>query len=147
MNIINLKSIKGLNVYKSETMHPWGIVRNISLNRISGKIDTLLIDTISLIPLSHIIDIHNIYQIKNNSIYLKNPCYNISEKCPDYLSELKIGERIILPNNNLTRLRDLHFDTETGEITDIVVSQNKLAKKNKIPINKIYIKDNTIYVD
>ncbi len=144
---INLKYLKGLNVYKSDSIRPWGIVRDISLDLTSGKIDTLLIDTISLIPLSHVVDIRNIYQIKNNSIYLKYPCHNTSEKKHGPLSELKIGERIMLPDNISTRLRDLHFDTETGEITDIIVSRNKLAKKNKISINKIHVKDNTIYID
>ena len=45
------------------------------------------------------------------------------------------------------RLKDIRFDMETGEICDLVVLKNIIVGKEEISVNKIFAKDNTIYIE
>lgn len=143
---INLKSLKGYTVYRSDSLRPWGVVSSASLNA-KAEVVALLIDTISLIPISYLISIQSISHIKNHSLHLKSGNIEATYVQKDFFTMPESLMCVAPPIKKTLRLYDFNFDMESGEITDIVVSKTRLAKKNKISINNIFIKDNTIYIE
>lgn len=144
---INMKSIKGYNVYRADTPQPWGIVSSLSFQPESVDISAILVDTLSLIPLSYLVDIHAIDFVAHHSVYLKHNCGPIKYIQKDFFNPPEKLCCVTPKHPHPFRLRDLSFDMETGKITDITISKHRLSKKNKISINKIYLKDNTIYIE
>lgn len=141
---IGVRELENSKVYRYGEDEPWGIVRKACLNRETNRLEALAVDTCSLIPLRRIIGYEYVECIRGKSIFLKKGCISSpAEKSVDKVLDMATFGTAAKPRE---RLRDLSFDTETGEITDVVVSRNKITKKRKIPINKIYIKDNTIYI-
>lgn len=55
-------------------------------------------------------------------------------------------ETVLDENMTKNRLRDIRFNFETGEMTDIVISKNLLTPKNSVRINRIIAKENIIYL-
>ncbi len=140
----NLKSIKGISVYKKSSLQPWGVVSHVSVNTCSGRVEALFIDTLSLIPLQYAVDLKNIALFNQKAIFLND---NTIKDRKENFTEIRGNEQIFTHQGKSRFLRDFHFDTETGEISDVIISRSRLSKKNKIPINNIYLKDNTIYIE
>ncbi len=146
---IGVRELEKFKVYRYGEDEPWGIVRKACLNRETNRLEALAVDTCSLIPLRRIIGYEYVECIRGKSIFLKKGCISSpAEKSVDTVFDTAAFDTAAFGTaaKPRERLRDLSFDTETGEITDVVVSRNKITKKRKIPINKIYIKDNTIYI-
>jgi len=144
---ISLKSVKSCNVFRYGSASPWGIVRSLFLCADSGKVEALLIDTLSLVPLSYKVDICDIAHIRNRSVFLKPSCPTATIILKDSFTAPEKLDCITPTTRKTFRLHDLNFDMETGDISDVVLSKNLLSKKNKISINKIRLKDNTIYIE
>lgn len=149
---ISLKKIKGLYLYEAGSTEPCGVVKGVYFSTETGLVDAILAETVSLIPINKTICIHDIDYINNRKAVLKNGIAFINnekfikEQRKKDVFEDKISN-IVQGNSSPRKIRDMQFEFETGEITEIIVDNGFLRKKNKIPINKMKIKDNTIYIE
>ncbi len=142
-----LKNLKKFKVCNSGEQEPCGVIRDACILFEKDRIAAFLIESISLIPTNKIITIDDIDFAKDKTIFLKKGHLSKNINLYENLHKLNDIENVETTKRKRNLLKDLHFNFETGEITDIVISKNKLSKNTKIPINKIYIKDNTIYIE
>ncbi len=147
---VGVKKLKKFKVFRAKEREPWGIVKDVCVSNYSDCVKALLVETISLVPLGKIVEISDIKRIERGRIIL-NEEYT-SKKISDFndfryefLNPTEVRAVKIRENEN-RRFKDMRFNLETGEITDIVVSKNIFSPKTKIPINKISVKENTIYI-
>ena len=137
---LSLKKIKGFRVYEDGASEPWGIIVDAVLDENKMSIVALKADTLSLIPLPKIIPLDNISVIASEKVIV-NECKNFinsKENCTCELSELKVSKN--------KKLRDVLFLAETGEMTDVIISKNIFSSKAQVSVNKIFVRDNTIYI-
>lgn len=142
---LSVREMEGYKVYRFGDDEPCAVVRTVCIHS-AERIGAIAVDTCSLIPLRRFIKYEDIDCIKGKAVYLKPDCdAQYSYSAEDMQSGR--GDAVCTADGkNCGILRDYRVNAETGEITDIVISKNKISKKSKIPINKIYIKDNTIYI-
>ncbi len=146
---ICFKKIKKLKVYTHGKSEPWGIVRDVCLENNTPGIRAIVVETISLIPISRMIEFKDIKHIGEREVVL-NENFRIKKVLNENSENFVSVKNIYSVKNNKSQkslFRDMRFDTETGEITDVIFSKNFFSQKTKIPINKITVKENTIYID
>lgn len=142
---ISIKKLKGTKVYFENDTEAWGVVSDVIFDCKLKKAVALVIKTISLIPFCRLIGMEYILSLYDKKIVLKRTCN------PKGLfletSGSSILNQVIDPNLRKSRLKDIHFDFETGLLCDVVFSKNILSGNHKVLINKISLKDNTIYIE
>lgn len=149
---MSVKRIKGMYLYENGNTEPCGVIRGVYLSKDTGAVDLVLAETVSLIPISKIVSMDDIEVMGDKGAVLKrgisfgNNENFLKEQIKEDVLENDISN-IIKQNNKPLKKGDMRFDFETGEITEVVVSNGFFRKKNKIPINKLRIKDNTIYIE
>lgn len=136
--------MKKLKVYTAKEDEPWGIVSDVCLENNTRKIRAIVVETISLIPISRLIEFKDIKHIGERGVVL-NEDFCIKKVSEENFINVKEISSVKKDKKNL--FRDMSFDAETGEITDVIFSKNFFSQKTKIPINKITVKENTIYID
>ncbi len=141
------KNIKKLKVYDYNMREPWGTVRDLCFENDSQSIKAIVVETISLIPISCLVEFKDIKNIGMRGIILKKDCRTKKISCLEDFTSIKSISSVRNDKNKKSIFRDMRFNLETGEITDIVLAKNIFSKKTKIPINKITIKENTIYIE
>ncbi len=149
---MSVKGIKGTYIYENGNTEPCGVIRGVYLSKDTGTVDLVLAETVSLIPISRTVSMRDIEVMNDKRAILKkgivfrNNENFLKEQIKKDVFEDDISN-VIQQNNKPLKKRDMRFDFETGEITEVVVNNGFLKKKNKIPINKMLIKDNTIYIE
>ncbi len=149
---MSVKGIKGTYIYENGNTEPCGVVRGVYLSKYTGAVDLVLAETVSLIPISRVVSMRDIEVMKDKRVVLKkgiafrNNENFLKEQIKKDILEDDISN-VIQRDNKPRKKGDMRFDFETGEITEIVVNNGFFKKKNKIPINKMRIKDNTIYIE
>lgn len=148
--MINLKNIgvrelKKSKVYFEGKNEEYGSVVDVLFGKENGKVEKIVIETSSLVPILRLVDFDDIVKIGKSKVVIgaSSKPYTKNEGC------IKSGESpsLTLQNGCVCFLRDMRFDTENGEITDVIVSRHKFGTKRKITINKIFVKDNTVYIE
>ncbi len=148
---ISARQLKGAKVYIGDEKEPFGSFSDILLDE-QGKIVGYIVKTISIVPISKIIGTDDIENITDGKIFLSRNINlenaehfkNRTNSDPIYTDRLKLAIDV---NKRPRKIKAIRFDTETGEICDVVVSKNIIAGKKEIHVNKIYAKDNTIYIE
>ncbi len=130
---------------------PIGTYANTILD-IHGTAIGYLIKTISIVPISTVIRLEDIYKLTDNKIILKMGSIPISLE--HFKTNVKNAfvfsdnmKKAITSDFKLKKIKDMRFDVETGQICDIVVLKNIIVGKETIPVNNIFAKDNTIYIN
>lgn len=145
---ISVKNLKGFKVYDHESSEPWGTVKDVCFDCDPAKVKYFVVETLSLVPIPKRVEFGQINNIIKGAVVLKKdalakPCKGTAQS--DRLSFDNI-KKAACPNQKRTRLRDIRFDFETGEMTDFVVSKNIFSPKSHIKVRQISIKENTVYM-
>ncbi len=148
---ISARQLKGAKVYVCGEQEPFGEFSDILLDEY-GKIVGYIVKTISIVPISKIIRICDVENIADGKIFLSKTAYienaehfkSRTGQHSIYSNGLKLAVNI---DKRPQKLKDIRFNLETSEICDVVVLKNIIAGKNEISVNKIYAKDNTIYIE
>ena len=148
---ISAKDIKGFKVYDHEATEPWGTVADICFDCRSAKVITVLVETISIIPITKVIDFNSINNIIKGAVVLKKDITVQNREKENPADERQIHfnkiSKVLDGTSRANRLRDIKFNFETGAMTDIIFSKNIFSKKNSVGVNKIWVKDNTIFIE
>lgn len=153
MNYLNVdfKKIKGNGVYFEDSSEPWGIVDAAIFDCSKSLVSALKIKTLSLIPIFKTARISSVAGLEYKKIIIKKDAnitsYAFFKSHSPNTIDIPPSERSLPTTSNLGKVRDIRFNFETGELCDIVVSKNFISRNRRIPVNKIYLNDNTIYVE
>ena len=138
---ISLSALKKLPLYKGDCQRPWAKVCGALLSPQNAQVEALCVKTLSLVPICYAVRIPRIEYVSKSGIFVDD----VGFICLKTSGTESVAVRLESGGNR--RIRDLYFDTQTGEISHIIVSESRFTKKHKIPVNNIYVKDNTIYTD
>lgn len=141
---VSIKKLIGQCVYKNNDDEPCGKVKGVCFSPKGDKVSFITVESLSLIPLSSYIPINKISDAGAKKLILQSEMsVNIGS---DNLLESKIS-KTVYKNGKHGKIKDMRFDIETGEITDVVVEKGAFRRGEKITVNKMYIKENTIYIE
>ncbi len=148
---VDLNKLKNIKVYLYGEEEPFGIFSDTILDNF-GNIKGCVIKTISIVPISKAVNKEDILDISYEKIILAQGVgvQSINKFIERSGSELIYSNNIktaITPDAKVKKLKNISFDFETGQICDIVVLKNIISGKEEISVNKIYAKDNTMYVE
>lgn len=147
----SVKAYKGLKVYKEYNSEAYAVVNDVYFKKDDNRIFAFLISTLSLVPMHKVILVDSISMLSNGGVYLRQSCepMELADFQKSFRNSCFTLESIrgVSSGSSKMKLNDICFNSETGEITDVVISKKKFTKKNKVSINKIVLKDNTIYVE
>jgi len=143
---LNLSKLDGMNVYEYQKSEPCGKIVGCCFSGENGNVSSLIVETLSLIPVKKNITLNKIRKVTNDKIEIN--C-ELSDKNNYRVNDIRYNDIVGVNRANKTakKIKDISFDCETGVITDIVVKQNILKKSEIFHVNKITIKDNTIYIE
>lgn len=147
-----LKNIKGIKVYNQGDNEAWGIIADVYLAEKTGKIEAFVVKTISVIPIRKAVLFCNAWfddenrLIVNDKAGIENLEHFEKNKAATG-ARAELFKLAALTNGITKKIRDLNFDTETGDICDVVVLKNLIAGDSTISVNKLSVKDNTIYTN
>ncbi len=141
---ISLKNLIGQYVYKNNEEEPFGKVKGVCFSQDGDKVTFVTVESLSLIPLSSSVPINEISAAGNKKLILQSEI-SVSRGM-DNLMDDKIL-KAVYKNSKYSKIKDMSFDFETGEITDVIVGKGTFRRGKKITINKMYIKENTIYIE
>ncbi len=144
---INLKKIKGMDVFENGASLPCGKVRGVCFSK-DGEVECLLVESQSIVPIAKKFNINSFQKLSEKGLFFKKGLTfsDYTKGRPDEITDKNIS-RVALPDGKSGVLKDVVFDFETGEITEFFVKKGRFQKPREILINKIKIKDNTIYID
>ncbi len=148
---VSKSKLKNAKVYFCGESEPFGVFSDTILDE-SGRVAGYMVKTLSIVPISKIIRIGDIEKIVDGRVYLsKSATLENSEHF-----KTRTGGKFVYADNIKTaavgldkasrKLKDIRFDFETGEICDVVIVKNIITGKEKLSVNKISAKDNTIYI-
>ncbi len=143
--ILNTKKMIGMYVYNEDEEKPFGKATGICFSRNNGNVNAFCAETLSLIPVKKTIPTSCIKYISPEGIVLKKNKTYIQNK-HETIAAQNIA-RVQTKRNIFKKIKSFNFDCETGEIIDITAKRNTFDKKVRIAVNKIELKDNTIYVN
>ncbi len=146
----SISKLKGAKVYFFGKNEPWGVFSDIMLDK-DGKIAAYIVKTLSIVPISKAIQSREIESIEAGRIILKRGIrlVNYEQFKKTYSNNAvksKEVKKVVFDGIRTKKLKDMQFEFETGEMCDIVVSENIITGKHKLSVNKITAKDNTIYI-
>jgi len=142
---ISLKELIGKNVYKDENGDPWGKVKGVCFADEGSKICSVMVESLSLIPLSCVIPIKEILDTGDKKLILRSEI-SIGKRNEGLTTDNQISGAVC-KNGKCGRIKDMRFDFETGEITDIIIRKSVFGKGEKVCVNKTYIKNGSIYIE
>ncbi len=142
---ISVKNLKGFKVYNHESSEPWGTVKDVCFDCSPAKVKCLVVETLSLVPISKRVEFGQINNIIKGAVVLKKDALAKPFR-QDKLSFEKV-KKAVCDNQKSIQLRDVRFDFETGEMTDFVVSKNIFSPKSHIKAKQISVKENTVYIN
>lgn len=142
--------LKGTKVYLQNAEMPWGILTDFAIDEKSGRVMGAIVKTASLIPVTGIIKLSDIRLTKNRRAVIEN--ISLFKTFGRFSKENRVLKTdklkgIIISGSLIKRIKNIHFDMETGEICDAVIAKSIIAGKQTVLINKISVKDNTIYAE
>ncbi len=146
----SIKKLKGTKVYFFDQEEPWGVFSDVALEK-NGKIAAYIVKTLSIVPISKAVQRQDIDRIEFGRIVLKKGVklinYELFKKayCDNPIKAENVN-KVFSNDKNSLRLKDMQFEFETGEMCDVIVSENIIIGKHRISVNKISAKDNTIYI-
>ncbi len=148
---VSAKDVKGKKVYISKKETPIGVVCDVLADESCGRIVGYMIKSLSLIPLQSVVGRENVKTIDKEKIILREGAKTESpegfkKRKNTKLTKTEEVKSVMMPNLKKRKAGDISFDFETGEMCDIVVSRGILGAKERIFVNKIYLKDNVIYL-
>ncbi len=141
---ISLKKLIGQYVYKDVNDEPWGRVKGVCFTDKGNKISSVTLETLSLIPLSCVIPIEEFPDTIDKKLILCTESSFGKEKTG--LADNQIF-RAVCKNGKCGKIKDMRFDFETGEITDVIIGKGAFGIGEKVSVSKMHIKDNTIYIE
>ena len=146
---ITVNKAENLLVYNHGETEPWGACEGVIADGGGEKINAICVRTLSLIPTCRSAKISDIEEADGKRIVLKKGCGigGAVSDCAIKARQQIVKEGVDGERKHRARLNSLCFDTESGEITDVTVWGSPMSKKKKISINKIRVKENTIYVE
>ncbi len=141
---VSLKKLIGQCVYKNKDDEPCGKVKGVSFSPEGDKVSSVTVESLSLIPLSSSVPINEISDDGGKKLILQSEI-SVSRGI-DNLMDSKIS-KAVYKNGKYSKIKDMRFNIETGEITDVVIGKGAFRRGKKIIVNKMYIKENTIYIE
>ena len=148
---ISVKKIKGTKVYLNEASQPWGAIENVIFDRENKKVSAFSVKTLSIVPICKVVEKSSVENLDSDKMILKKnaPILNFEKYSTDKVSGIALDtvKTAVSPGGFRKKLKDIRFDFETGEMSDMVISENIIVGKRRISVNKISLKDNTIYVE
>ncbi len=142
--------LKGAKVYLCKNDMPWGVLTDFAIDEKSGKVTGFFVKTASLIPVPGIVKLANIKLTKSKRLEIDD--ISLVQTFGQFSKENRVLKSdkikgIILSGSLIKKIKNIHFDMETGEICDAVIVKNIIAGRQTVFINKISLKDNTIYAE
>ncbi len=144
---VSVRELRGKKAYLKGQKDPIGVFSDGVLDKEKGILTGYVIKTLSLVPLSKVINKDDIEKIEKDKVILKK---ETKVKSLDILKTKTIKtddiSSVIMPDFKKCKAGDICFDFETGKMCDIVVSKGILGSKQRVALNKICLKENTIYI-
>ncbi len=141
---ITLKKLIGKCVYKDENQEPWGRIKGVCFADSGERISSVTVETLSLIPICVDVSIKQISDNGDKKLILNSEKSIGKER--KGLIDKKIS-KAVCSDGKCGKIKNMQFNFETGEITDIIIGTGVFRKDEKIYVNKTHIKDNTIYIE
>ena len=144
---INKKKLEGVKVYALNADEPCGKVADVCISEKKKCIDFLIVESMSLIPISKKIPMTEIHVLTDKKIVLKHSFseYNVCTRDNESIFEKDIiGAKI--NNNRMKKISDIKFIFETGEITDVLIKKNVFTKSESIKVSDLKIRNNIFYI-
>lgn len=141
---ISLKDLIGQCVYKNKDDEPCGKVKGVGFSEEGNKVSSVTVESLSLIPVSRSVPISEILDAGDKKLILSSEI-SVS-RGTDRLMDGKLL-KAVYKNGKCGKIKDMRFDFETGEITDAIIGKGTFRRGEKITVNKMYIKENTIYIE
>lgn len=141
---ISLKDLIGKYVYKNNDEEPRGRVKGVCFADEGNRISSVTVESLSLIPLSTSVAINELLDTGNKKLILQTEMH--TEKDKNGLGDNRVS-CVVYKDSKYGKIKDMRFDFETGEITDMVIGKGAFRRGKKITVNKMHIKDNTIYIE
>ncbi len=146
----SIGELKNTKVYLYGEDEPFGIFSDTILDEY-GIVKGYVVKTISIVPISKIVKQEDIDRVENEKIVLTKDVtlLNPERFKNEVNTKFVYADRIktaVMPDLKENKLKDMRFDFETGQICDVLILKNIITGKEEIPVNKIFAKDNTIYI-
>lgn len=143
--------LKGEKVYSPGSEVPWGVLSDVVLDKKSGRVFAYLVKTLSLVPVCRLVKISDVKMAErrieiNKNLLVENYSNGKTNQNSNAVQSEKI-KRAVLPGGKAVKIKNMHFDIETGEISDAVILKNIISGPQTVSVNKISVKDNTICVE
>ena len=117
----SMKKLINNDVYEKNADRPWAKFRDFIFTDDGMAVRLAVLSTVSIIPILYTVDF-NAFECIFGRAVLKEGTKPVALK-PQY-DELKSFEKIkkkkMFPEGKVSKLLDVYFDTEIGEITDFV---------------------------
>ncbi len=145
--IINKNSLNGSYVYLVSESEPCGKVNGLYFSAKTGRIEAISVESLSLIPITKIVEISSVHKITKEKIVLKQESHSTEPVSKN--SELISYNDILgvrLKKHRINRIKDVNFNVETGEILEFTVKSGPFSKKKSLKTDEIQIKNGIVYI-
>lgn len=135
---LGLKQVKNIEVYYQDQDQPFAKVCGVILDQNTKKILAYKIKSLSLIPISSFVAANRILKTDNKKMVLKN---NLDFYCDKkaILNNIEIGNISELSCVHKFKIRDIQFDFEVGEMSDIIFSKTIFSPKFRVDAKDVLL--------
>lgn len=141
---VSLKDLIGQYVYKNKNDEPCGKVKGVYFSTYGNMVSSVSVETLSLIPVSCTVPINEITDIGDRKLILQSEL-SLNKGMDSLMVDKTL--KTVYKNGKYGKIKDMRFDFETGEITDVIIGNGVFRRDKKISVNETHIKENTIYIE
>ena len=135
---LGLKQVKNIDVYYQDQDQPFAKVFGVILNEKTKKIVAYKIKTLSLIPISMLVATDKILKTDNKKMVLKDTFCPYCNNAEDSYN-IEIGNINELSCMHNLKIRDIRFDFEIGEMSDIIFSKTIFSPKFRVDAKDVLL--------
>lgn len=135
---LGLKQVKNIEVYYQDQDQPFAKVCGVILDQNTKKILAYKIKSLSLIPISSFVAVNRILKTDNKKMVLKNNSDYYCDKNA-ILNNIEIGNISELSCVHNLKIRDIRFDFEVGEMSDIIFSKTIFSPKFRVEAKDVLL--------
>ena len=137
---LGLKELKNVNVYYQNQEQPFAKLYGVVVNKDTKKIIAYKIKNLSLIPISGYFIADDIFWVDKRKMVLKN---NVNPKQFAYekqnLNNIEVVDVHCMVCKQNYRIKDVCFDFEIGEMTEIIMSKTPISSKIKVDAKNVLL--------
>lgn len=126
----SVKNLINEEVYEKGASRPWAKIKDFIFSSDGKTVRTVLLSTLSLIPILYKAELNDFESICGE-IVLKDgvKLKPVESRYENPKSFMKIKKMEITSGGKPYKIRDIHFNSEIGEIIDFVATRRPFGKK------------------